>query len=381
MKAGVSFLFANHDDWGRFEAQERGEDVPGRSAKPDDQVWREELALGALVEPLGFDSLWTVEHHTTPYTMQPNPLQLLAYFAGATTRIDFGTMVLVLPWHNPLRVAEDLTALQNMIGPDRRIYAGVGRGAARREFGSLQIPMGESRQRWVESVEIIRKAITEDRFTYDGKIFQLPETSLRPAPVSTQVADDMHAAWGNPQTIPYAAELGLKPIIIPKKTWDEYAVELAEYGALRAQHGFEPVQPIIAVSCYVHTDGEAGDKRAYQHFLEYGESSLKHYELGGSHFADIPGYEAYRDNAAMYRDGAGKWADVFVKNNVWGSPEQVVAGIEEIRQKVNPSQFVFLLRFGSMSAADGERNMRLFAEKVLPAVHAMPAGEPVAAAS
>src|SRR5262249_49792914 len=77
-------------------------------APPDRNVYRNELRLGDLAEPLGFDSLWGVEHHFTDYTMCPDVLQYLTYFAGRTTRIQLGSMVVVLPWHEPLRVAEQV---------------------------------------------------------------------------------------------------------------------------------------------------------------------------------------------------------------------------------------------------------------------------------
>ena len=78
--------------------------------------------------------------------MIPNPIQLLTFFAGATKRIDVGTMVVVLPWHHPLRVAEDMTLLQYALR-GRQAFIGFGRGAARREFGQLGLDMNESRER------------------------------------------------------------------------------------------------------------------------------------------------------------------------------------------------------------------------------------------
>src|SRR6267142_1554712 len=107
MRVGVALLFQNYHDMDRYEAMERGEDV-GAMSTPDGQIVSEQLGLGDLVEPLGFDTLWTFEHRTTPYIMLPNPQQFISYFAGRTKRIDFGTMVTVMPWHDPVRLAESL---------------------------------------------------------------------------------------------------------------------------------------------------------------------------------------------------------------------------------------------------------------------------------
>jgi len=76
----------------------------------------EEIELAKTADELGFDTVWTVEHHFTPYTMVPNPLQLLTYIAGVTENVDVGTMVVVLPWHNPVRVAEDVNMLDALLG-------------------------------------------------------------------------------------------------------------------------------------------------------------------------------------------------------------------------------------------------------------------------
>src|SRR5438128_9507029 len=76
------------------------------AGRTDVAVVSDHLAMGDLAEPLGFDSLFALEHHFTGYAMSPAPLQLLAYYAGRTTRTMFGTAVIVLPWHDPIRVAE-----------------------------------------------------------------------------------------------------------------------------------------------------------------------------------------------------------------------------------------------------------------------------------
>ena len=91
----------------------------------DYTVYKNELRLADLAEPLGFDSLWSVEHHFTDYTMVPDVLQFLTYMAGRTRHIKLGSMVVVLPWHDPMRVAEEVSMLDAM--SDGRIVLGLGR--------------------------------------------------------------------------------------------------------------------------------------------------------------------------------------------------------------------------------------------------------------
>ena len=96
------------------------------NALPDIEVYRNELRLAEMAESLGFDSVWSVEHHFTDYTMCPDVVQFLSYMAGKTERIGLGSMVVVLPWHDPVRVAEQIAMLDNM--SNGRMILGIGRG-------------------------------------------------------------------------------------------------------------------------------------------------------------------------------------------------------------------------------------------------------------
>src|SRR6188474_3581795 len=80
----------------------------------DRQIYLNELALADMAEPLGFDSIWSVEHHFTDYTMCPDVLQFLSYMAAKTTRAKLGSMVVVLPWHDPVRLTEQIALLDHL---------------------------------------------------------------------------------------------------------------------------------------------------------------------------------------------------------------------------------------------------------------------------
>src|SRR5688572_32482158 len=102
-----------------------------KKLRSDHDVYRNELRLADQAEPLGFESIWGVEHHFTDYTMCPDVLQFLTYMAGRTQRAKLGSMVVVLPWHDPLRVAEEVSMLDNI--SRGRLILGLGRGAGRVE--------------------------------------------------------------------------------------------------------------------------------------------------------------------------------------------------------------------------------------------------------
>ena len=106
---------------------ERGENSRPRPEKAYHEVWAENLKNARLVEELEFSSLWSIEHGVAPYAMTPNPGQGLSCWAGARKQIELGTMVIVLPSHHPLRVADDLVILDNLLaGRGRKVSIGLG---------------------------------------------------------------------------------------------------------------------------------------------------------------------------------------------------------------------------------------------------------------
>ena len=260
MKVGVSLFAQNYVDWNRFEAVEADPSVEGPpQLVPDAQIYQEQFRLGNLVEPLGFDSLWTVEHHFTPYTMVNNPTQFLAYFAGCTQRIDMGTMVVVLPWHDPVMVAEGYVALDHMLN-GRRLKVGMGRGLGIREYNGHRVPMDESRERFKESLDVLRASLSQEWFSYEGQYYNIGRTSLRPRPrPSNTLLDDLYIAWGSPTSMPVAAHENCKPLFIPQRFWDQHKQELGEYNRIRVEeHGWKPERPTVV--CWVYcaeTDTEA----------------------------------------------------------------------------------------------------------------------------
>src|SRR5437879_6978406 len=153
-----------------------------QAGRSDASVVGEHLVLGDLAEPLGFDSLFALEHHFTGYAMSPAPTQLLSYYAGRTRRIALGTAVIVLPWHDPVRVAEQIALLDILCGG--RCLFGFGRGAASVEYAGLRIPMEEARPRFVEAAQIIVKALSQDNFEHEGQFHRIARTAIQPLPIS-----------------------------------------------------------------------------------------------------------------------------------------------------------------------------------------------------
>ncbi|MFI4976134.1 MAG: LLM class flavin-dependent oxidoreductase [Caulobacterales bacterium] len=371
MKVGVSLFAQNYVDWDRFEAAEAR--APGGEAPqlvPDAQIYREQFHLGRLIEPLGFDSLWTVEHHFTPYTMINTPTQFLAYFAGCTQRIDMGTMVVVLPWHDPVQVAEGFVALDHMLD-GRRLKVGMGRGLGIREYDGLRVPMDQSRERFKESLDVLRASLSQEWFSYEGQYHQIGRTSLRPRPrPGNTLLEDLYIAWGSPSSMPVAAHENCKPLFIPQRLWEEHKQELGEYNRIRVEeHGWKAERPTVV--CWVYcaeTDAEA-EEGARQYLPEYGDSALRHYQFLGEHLQGLKGYEYYAQMAKMRASLPPEFdtASIYLQNNIWGSPKTCIEKLERINTMMGADEFVAVFSYGSMSVEKAEANMRLFAQKVLPA--------------
>src|SRR5579871_338975 len=218
---------------------------PGRS---DASVVGEHLAMGDLAEPLGFDSIFALEHHFTGYSMSPAPTQLLSYFAGRTKRLALGTAVIVLPWHDPIRVAESIALLDVLSGG--RCLFGFGRGAASVEYAGFRIPMEEARARFAESAQLIRLALSQPEFEWHGEYYQIPRTSIRPRPVSNPERR-FFVSSVTPESAEIMAKLGFGMMVIMQNEWPKAAEDIDRFREIASTVGHVPPPPIFLtnVSC------------------------------------------------------------------------------------------------------------------------------------
>lgn len=380
MRCGITLFIQGYQDWDRYEAAERGDKVAPLDPALDAKRFSEEIDSALKLEDLKFDSLWTVEHHVSPYTMITNPIQLLTFFAGATRRIEVGTMVVVLPWHHPLRVAEEMTMLQYALR-GRNAYIGFGRGAARREFAQLGFDMNESKERFAECVQIVKKALTEECFSFDGRYYQFDRVTMRPRPRdAAALIDNLHFSWGTPSSAPVGAKLGLKPLIIPQKAWSEYHPDLVAFSKSRAEVGLPPVRPRIHMNVYCAETEEEARKNAHIYIPQYADSATRNYETYSDHFKNIKGYEHYAERAANVSgqaELARNMGKVYLENHVWGTPEQCISKLCRIADEFHPEEFMLVMRFGNMPKEVSDRSIELFAREVLPAVHEFETKAPI----
>jgi alkanesulfonate monooxygenase SsuD/methylene tetrahydromethanopterin reductase-like flavin-dependent oxidoreductase (luciferase family) len=146
------------------------------------EVYRDFIDDVVYAEQLGFDRVYATEHHFAPDGWSPSELTILANIAGRTSTIRLGTSLFLLPFHHPLRVAEDVATVDLLSGGRLDEFA-VGAGSVQDEFDTFGL---DSMQRWgrlFEALHIIRRCFTEERFDHHGKYFNFPNVRMTTKPM------------------------------------------------------------------------------------------------------------------------------------------------------------------------------------------------------
>jgi len=347
-----------------------------QAGRSDASVVNEHLAMGDLAEPLGFDSLFALEHHFTGYAMSPAPTQLLSYFAGRTRRITLGTAVIVLPWHDPVRVAEQIALLDILCGG--RCVFGFGRGAASVEYEGFRVPMGEARPRFVEAAQIIVKALANESFEHDGEFFQIPRTAIRPRPIS-HPERRFHASAVSPDSAEIMAKLGFGVLMVMQNEWPKAAEDIARYREIALAAGHTPRPPIILTNVCCADSRDEAHERAFKYLGQKWQSIDDHYHFSDGHLSTVKGYESYGKMARTYAkigesaETRKKATDFYVSIQIVGTPKDCLDKIGELQRLTGLDHLVTEYSFGAMPHEEGELNMRLFADRVLPVLQRDPA--------
>lgn len=374
MKVNVALAPQNQSDWPRVLAEDWS-----RLPEPSDaSVVDRYVHIASLAEPLGFDGVWAAQHFGTPYGMTPNPLQALAFIAGKTERISLGTMVIVLPWWNPVQCAHEIAYL-DIISKGRFDTIGFGRGVAKSEFDALGIDREDARARFSEGLEIVKRALSGPRYAFNGEIFKVPESSLRPQPLSTDLVNRFYGASSTNTSLEVMARSGLKPLFVGNKPLTEAAKDVQLVNRYRQEEGLPPCQSknILFMYC-TKTEQEARDAESW--IAEANKSVRYHYGFGDPNaFKGVKGYEAYASGEAsataiVTNDGRrkiGSGAAYDISNLLVGTPEVIMERIERGQKACSFSELT--VHAMGQTGDQAEASLRLFAQEVLPAVHRMDA--------
>jgi alkanesulfonate monooxygenase SsuD/methylene tetrahydromethanopterin reductase-like flavin-dependent oxidoreductase (luciferase family) len=301
-------------------------------------------------ERLGFSSVFLVEHHFTGFGQVSASLNLLAYLAARTGKIRLGTAVVVLPWHNPVLVAEEAATLDLL--SNGRLDFGVGKGYRPYEFSGFCIPQDEATERFDEAMAVIKKAwTTPGRFSHHGKLWHYDNIVVEPSPIQ-QPHPPFWLGAGSAESIRRAAREGYNLLLDQIAPVD---VIIGRVGIFREEcervgRGWDPMWVGVTRGLQiVHNEEER--KRA----IVTRRAVLQN--IGD--LARGPGAERYHhikdDPDAFELDDAP----------LLGTPEEIIARLK--RLEAGGVENVLFAAPGASVAG-----LRTFAEEIMPAFEARP---------
>ena len=368
MHCGVMVTGYNQGDWDRLMAGDYDRPPAVTDAKNMDDT----LYMGELIEPLGFDSIWATEHYGSAYSMQPNPLQYLAYWAGRTSRVDMGTAVIVAPWWNPVRLAHEISMLDILL-KGRRLHLGIGRGIAPHEYASLGYPIEQSHKYFYDVINAIKAADGAERFEFRGEVYDIPPTSIRPqARHKGELTKNIKVAFTTEVSAKLAAENGLGQMFVAGDDVVEMTDKVRRFNAIRSELGLPPDQPTTLLWMYcAETAEEAEEGWVYFH-NQLTASQYHYFEWNNPGYEGVHGYEEYlkKQSADIGRADANLAARRATQPI--GTPDDIIERIKMLQQTISLEKLVIHMFYGGMPRDKAEKSLRLFAEKVLPEVQAMP---------
>jgi alkanesulfonate monooxygenase SsuD/methylene tetrahydromethanopterin reductase-like flavin-dependent oxidoreductase (luciferase family) len=335
----------------------------------DEEMVAGEMRLAELAEPLGYDKVWCVEHHFTDYSACPDNLQFLSWVAARTRRIRLATGAVIVPWNDPLRVAEKVALLDHLSGG--RAVLGLGRGLARREYAGFGIDMGESRARFDEASRMIIEALDTGFVEGTGPYYPQVRTEIRPRP-RRGFRDRFYCVGMSPDSVEQAAALGARLMIFSQQTWESFAAgSLQQYrDAHRRHHGVEAPPPLTGDLMFCDEDPKRAEELAMEYMPNYFLTIIRHYEIMSEHFKHVKGYDHYATSGDLFKQvGLETAAKVYCGVQTWGTPDAILEKLRARRELLGEFELDLIAYYGGMPAEVAERSVRLFAEKVLPELH------------
>jgi alkanesulfonate monooxygenase SsuD/methylene tetrahydromethanopterin reductase-like flavin-dependent oxidoreductase (luciferase family) len=340
--------------------------VHPRPGVPHAQTYQEHLEQVRLADELGFDHYWFLEHHLHPGSLTPSPNLLVAAAAPMTHRIRLGSMVNILPFRNPVILAEELAMLDNLT--NGRLDVGIGRGLKPDEFEALGLPMAESRPMFDEALQVMLDVWSQDEFRHQGRYyFAHKQAPLRPSLVQTP-HPPLYMSAASQESLRWTAErnmyFGQIDSPIPA-----CARDAVFYHQIQQASGFaqEP-RLFLARRAYVGETDAAARRDALPHLMQ-------EWELWSRYTRAVQA-GLLPDSYAAYRTLAPELAALSCEDIIdqgivlFGSPEHVAEQIREHTRHLDLAVLACFFQFGQLAREQVLDSMRLFAEQVVPAVTA-----------
>ena len=321
-----------------------------------------------LSEDLGFDSIWLTEHHYADYGLSSAPSVLLATVAARTSKIRLAIAVYVIPFHHPLRLAEETATIDILSGG--RLTVGLGRGNRPMEFFGHGVRQEQSRGRMEEGVEVLLQAWTQERVNFQGTHWCIQNVPVYPKPLQ-KPHPPLAFAVTSPETIAWTAKHGFAmlssglgtPLPQTVKNRDAYLDSLRENGYTQSEIAEVLSRWVVTKHVYVApTDAEArAEARAPE--MWYRDAFIRSLSADGLVGLHDSVYQGARTMITRLRSQT--WEDLLESALVIGSPETVANRIADL-EAVGVGEVGCWMNFGGLQPEKVRRSMRLFAEEVMP---------------
>jgi probable F420-dependent oxidoreductase len=326
--------------------------IPRTSDRTFQQEYRDVIELAALAEQEGFDGAWVSEHHFSGDGYLPSLLPMLAAIAAATERVELGTGVVLAPFHDPLRLAEDFAVVDQISGG--RVICGLGIGWREEEFRAFGIDVRSRVRRTVEIVEVLKLAWTEERFDFSGKHYSYSGVAVTPKPARTP---PMLVGGFVDEAIRRAGRIG-DGYIASRAEADRVAQAFAMAAEERARAGRDG-PPIVAVlqNAFVTDDPERDWPMV--------RDGVGH-QLGV-----YAGWRAGTDVPGTPLEVVPPDDDTIRRTTAYGRPQDVTAYLEKLVDALGAypeSHLIVRLHYPGMDAEPAAEALRLFARDVAPAL-------------
>ncbi|MFY9840401.1 MAG: LLM class flavin-dependent oxidoreductase [Xanthobacteraceae bacterium] len=326
-------------------AQANSGDLPPETG----QGFRDYLDFNVEAEALGFRSSFLVEHHFTGWNQVSSTLMLLTALAMRTKTLRLGSAVMVLPWHNPVLLAEQAATLDLI--SDGRLDFGIGKGYRHSEFKGFQIAPQEAQARFDESLEVMIRAWTErSRFSHHGRFWRFEDIVVEPPPAQ-KPHPPLWVAAGSEASIRRAAARGFNLILDQYAGPERLTERIDIYRNECKAHGrsFDPMQVAVARQLYVAKD-ETDKQAALTRQAAYTKRTVD--------VSRAPGGKAESEagsHVLAYADKRGGTEE----HALFGTPDEICAKLENL-QHVGV-QYVLL------TVAGGIAQLRRLAREIMPA--------------
>jgi alkanesulfonate monooxygenase SsuD/methylene tetrahydromethanopterin reductase-like flavin-dependent oxidoreductase (luciferase family) len=319
-------------------------------------------------EDLGFDQLWITEHHFIEYGLSVDPPAIAAAAAMRTKRVRIGLAAAILPFHQPIRLAEQLALVDIM--SKGRLDVGIGRGNRPAEFAGYQIPQIESRERFEEIHKILVNAWTKESFSFEGKYYRQPAVRVIPKPYQ-QPHPPLYVVCVGPDTIKATAQQGLFMLnsVMTGKI-DPMIANRDLYKSSMKAAGFDDAAIANALSKWGvsrHVYVANTDQKAMEEAKDaemWFQSAFKRFMVP-DRIEDAPPELQPQFRAAAERLSKVTWEDLARDTIVFGSPDTVTRKMREM-EEIGIGQTLCWMNFGGLPQERVRRSMELFSKEVMP---------------